>query len=67
MSVDKEGEFITGLLELYREHECIWRVRFKDYSNKLKRIRAHWELLELSRKYIQDVNINWVEFFFYRI
>lgn len=61
MSLDKEWQFIMGFLDLYQAHECLWRVKSKDYSNKLKRIWAHMEMLEYSEKYIKDVDLNWVK------
>lgn len=40
MALDKERQFIMGFLDLYQAHECLWRVKAKDYSNKLKRRRG---------------------------
>lgn len=54
-------EFITGFLDLYQAHECLWKVESRYYSNKLKRTWAHQEMGEYSKKYVKDVDLVWVK------
>lgn len=61
MSLDKDREFITGFLKLYKQHDCLWRVKSRDYSNKVKRTCAYQEMVEFSRPYVEYVNISWVK------
>lgn len=43
-------------IELFREKECLWRVKSKDYSNRLKKERAYDELLEFVKTFYPDAN-----------
>lgn len=61
MSLDKDRKFITGFLELYKQHDCLWRVKSRDYSNKVKRTCAYQEMVEFSRPFVEYVNISWVK------
>ena len=36
-----EKQFWAEFIELYRQNECLWRIRSKDYLNKLKKNEAY--------------------------
>lgn len=40
--MDKQNK---DFFDLYRKHTCLWNVKSKEYSNKMKRNAAYEELL----------------------
>lgn len=53
-SDEKNGRLatLTEFIEVYQSFPCLWRVKFKNYSNKLKKNQAH---VALVNKY-KEVN-----------
>ena len=39
-------DFVTELIELYRLHPCLWKVKSEDYFNKAKKQAAYEEMAE---------------------
>ncbi|XP_063802648.1 uncharacterized protein LOC134979977 [Pseudophryne corroboree] len=44
MSLDTEHDFITGFIDLYRQHECLWLVICRDYVKKVKCTQVYEEI-----------------------
>ncbi|CAI6357597.1 unnamed protein product [Macrosiphum euphorbiae] len=44
--MDVNKDFWEDLIELYRNHSCLWNVKCKDYSNKIKRNSSYEILLK---------------------
>ncbi|XP_063812991.1 uncharacterized protein LOC135050422 [Pseudophryne corroboree] len=61
MSSAEYRQFWSGLIDLYRQNECLWRVRSPDYANRIKRNRAYQQLIEYSRGKNSDVDVDWVK------
>lgn len=60
MRVDREREFVLGFIALYRELDCLWYLKGRNYSNKILRQDAHEKLLAFSKPYFADANVDWV-------
>ncbi|XP_063814220.1 uncharacterized protein LOC135054802 isoform X2 [Pseudophryne corroboree] len=58
--LDKYREFIQGFIEMYRDRECLWRVKSRDYTNKSLRNQALQELVDHSRPYYAAASLEWV-------
>ena len=41
-----------SFINLYRSFDCLWKVKSKDYFNKLVKDKAYSELLEFTRQNI---------------
>lgn len=39
-------EFLSDFIELYRNHECLWKIKSKEYSDKNKKNAAYNILIE---------------------
>ena len=52
--MDKQNEKDNTLesISMYRNYECLWRVQWKDYSNKNKRNSDLNALLDIYRKLV---------------
>ncbi|XP_044765906.1 uncharacterized protein LOC123322127 [Coccinella septempunctata] len=48
--MDNKPPFISGFIELYRQHPCLWRMRDDNYSNKKMKDEAYSVLLDFYRK-----------------
>jgi len=44
--MDVNKDFWEDFIELYRNHSCLWNVKCKDYSNKIKRNSSYEILLK---------------------
>lgn len=38
-------ESVLNFIEAYRSHECLWRIKSKDYSNRILREKSYQELI----------------------
>lgn len=56
MSLDKNTDFVTGLIELYRSYACLWCIKDKSYLDKRKRNVALNEKMEFCRPYCATVD-----------
>ncbi|XP_063775547.1 uncharacterized protein LOC134911103 [Pseudophryne corroboree] len=62
MSIEfSDHDFWTGFIELYRSHECLWRVKSKEYVNREKKLKAYQELIDYSKGRNSQVDIRWVK------
>ncbi|XP_063813420.1 uncharacterized protein LOC135051280 [Pseudophryne corroboree] len=61
MSLDSDNDFITGLLEMYCGHECLWKVKAKGYSDKVRRNAALEELVDYCRPFVSTAEKEWVK------
>ncbi|XP_063772089.1 rhomboid-related protein 4 isoform X1 [Pseudophryne corroboree] len=61
VSLDQDIDFITGLLDMYRSHECLWKVKAKGYSDKVRRNAALEELVDYSRPFVSGADKDWVK------
>lgn len=61
MCLDKDREFLTGFLERYRDLECLWCVKSRDYANKVKRNKAYQDLVKYCKPYYASANLLWVK------
>lgn len=43
---EEEQQFVTDFIEIYKEYPCLWKIKSKDYSNKVKRNAAYDLLVE---------------------
>lgn len=60
MSLDKNTDFVNGLIELYHSHRCLWCMKEKAYSDKAKRNAALDDLLEFCRPYYTTATKDWL-------
>ncbi|KAK3701951.1 hypothetical protein RRG08_017842 [Elysia crispata] len=44
---------VVDFIEYYRSFECLWKIKSKDYSNKMKREHAYEELIQLNYSFFQ--------------
>ena len=56
-----EKQFWAEFIELYRQNECLWRIRSKDYMNKLKKNEAYELLAEKLKEKDSDATIETVK------
>ena len=56
-----EKQFWAEFIELYRQNECLWRIRSKDYINKLKKNEAYELLAEKLKEKDSDATIETVK------
>lgn len=56
-----EKQFWAEFIELYRQNECLWRIRSKDYLNKLKKNEAYELLAEKLKEKDSDATIETVK------
>ncbi|XP_063818929.1 uncharacterized protein LOC135057004 isoform X1 [Pseudophryne corroboree] len=62
MSIEfTDHDFWTGFIELYRSHECLWRVKSKKYFNREKKLKAYQELIDYSKGRNSQADIQWVK------
>ncbi|XP_063788347.1 uncharacterized protein LOC134943405 [Pseudophryne corroboree] len=61
MSLDQDIDFITGLLEMYCGHECLWNIIAKGYSDKVRWNAALEELVEYCRPFVSSADKDWVK------
>ncbi|XP_073453613.1 uncharacterized protein [Aquarana catesbeiana] len=53
--------FLPEFIEKYRELPCLWQVKCRDYSNKIKRKAAMEKLLELVKPVYPMADINYLK------
>lgn len=56
-----EKQFWAEFIELYRQNECLWRIRSKDYINKRKKNEAYELLAEKLKEKDSDATIETVK------
>lgn len=49
-------ENILEFIEIYRSHECLWKVKSKHYSNRLVKERAYQQLIDFVRNFDSEAN-----------
>lgn len=58
-SADKQ--FWANFIDLYREKECLWKIKSRDYVNKQKKNEAYELLLEKLKERDSDATIETVK------
>ncbi|XP_073453653.1 uncharacterized protein [Aquarana catesbeiana] len=53
--------FLPKFIEKYRELSCLWQVKCRDYSNKIKRKEAMEKLLEIVKPVYPMADINYLK------
>ena len=43
-TIEKERQFWVEFIEIYKENPCLWKIRSKEYSDKVKK-NAPYDLL----------------------
>ncbi|XP_063784498.1 uncharacterized protein LOC134933319 isoform X2 [Pseudophryne corroboree] len=61
MPQSRDQTFWTGFIDLYRENECLWRTKSRDYFDKIKKLRALQQLVDYSKKDYDEADINWMK------
>ena len=51
---------VIDFIEYYQSFECLWKIKSKDYGNKMKREHAYQELIQFSRRFHEDANKDFV-------
>ncbi|KAG8329021.1 hypothetical protein J6590_097061 [Homalodisca vitripennis] len=54
-------DFLTTLIEEYRNLPCLWKVRSAEYSNKFKLDTAWEHLLQITKEKIPNADTNFVK------
>ncbi|XP_072279722.1 uncharacterized protein [Pyxicephalus adspersus] len=54
-------EFLKEFINMYRSYPCLWNIKFADYSNKQKRMKAYEQLVQLCRTVCPTANIQFVK------
>ncbi|XP_073450529.1 uncharacterized protein [Aquarana catesbeiana] len=54
-------EFLKEFITMYRSFHCLWNVKFADYSNKQKRMKAYEQLVQLCRTVCPTANVQFVK------
>lgn len=54
-------EFLKEFINMYRSFPCLWNVKFADYSNKQKRMKAYEQLVQLCRTVCPTANVQFVK------
>ncbi|PIO28641.1 hypothetical protein AB205_0005670, partial [Aquarana catesbeiana] len=54
-------DFLPKFIEKYRELPCLWQVKCRDYSNKIKRKAAMEKLLELVKPVYPTADITYLK------
>lgn len=49
-------EFLTEFIDLYRQNECLWKIKSKDYSDKQKKNAAYNILVEKLKEVEPEAN-----------
>lgn len=56
-----QPEFITGLIDIYRSNPCLWKIKSKNYANRLMRDKAYSSLLEYFKSVDESASIDTVK------
>ena len=48
-------EALLSFIEIYKSSECLWKIKSKDYSNRILKDKAFDQLLIFTRQYV-DAN-----------
>ncbi|MCL4130342.1 UNVERIFIED_CONTAM: hypothetical protein GTU68_064100 [Idotea baltica] len=51
---DKERQFWTEFIEIYKENPCLWKIKSKEYSDRVKKNAAYDLLVEKLKE--KDAN-----------
>ncbi|XP_074032663.1 uncharacterized protein [Leptinotarsa decemlineata] len=54
-------EFITGFIDIYRSHPCLWKIKSKFYSNRQLRDKAYASLLQYYKSVDKNATIDTVK------
>ncbi|XP_068112216.1 uncharacterized protein [Hyperolius riggenbachi] len=54
-------EFLKEFIIMYRSFPCLWNIKFADYSNKQKRMKAYEQLVQLCRTVCPTANVQFVK------
>ncbi|XP_069675786.1 uncharacterized protein [Periplaneta americana] len=49
-------EFIAEFIDLYRQHDCLWKIKSRDYSNKQKKSAAYNILVRKLKEVYPQAN-----------
>jgi hypothetical protein len=49
-------EFLSEFIDLYRENQCLWRIKSQDYSDRNKKNLAYEALVEKLREIDLEAN-----------
>jgi len=52
----KNKTFILEFIELYKLHPCLWKIKWKEYSNRNMKDRAYGVLIEKMKEIDKDAN-----------
>lgn len=53
--------FLPRFIEAYRNHQCLWRIKSKEYSNKQLKDTAYEELVDLTKQAVPDCDLEFVK------
>lgn len=53
-----QPEFITGLIDMYRMNPCLWKIKSKNYSNRILRDKAYASLLQYYKTVDDNATID---------
>ncbi|XP_068094389.1 uncharacterized protein [Hyperolius riggenbachi] len=53
-------QILQEFLELYRKNTCLWKVTSKDYSNRVKKAKAHNELKTFCQQFYPQATVAYV-------
>ena len=56
-----EKTFWTEFIQLYRNNECLWRVKSKIYMDRNKKNEAYETLLEKVQEYDAEATIEYID------
>jgi len=49
-------EFLTEFVHMYREYPCLWKVKSKEYSDRVKKNLAYEHLTKMLKEIDLDAN-----------
>lgn len=47
-------QFILEFIELYRSHTCLWKIKSREYSDRIKKDNAYEHLIEKLKEVDAD-------------
>ena len=54
---------VIKFIELYKSYECLWRIKSKEYSNRIVKDKAYVEMVfvkEIDSSANRCFNFNWI-------
>jgi hypothetical protein len=49
-------EFLSHVIEIYKQHECLWKIKSKEYSDRNKKYAAYELLINKLKVIDSDAN-----------